>query len=172
MAILAYTKNWRTPENIRMVTGTLNHFGKIAKSGNWIGGVGRKMNDNRFKCTSCAWCAPFRAFHPEIIEVLMYRRPLTELAMLGIGNSVDVLAESAVNILHSLDDNGILRLRFDLPHNKKCSPRFLEYPTKYVDTRLEQYYKSRQTEPVGLLCDLTFWAVQFLTLVEKEEIAE
>ena len=38
-----------------------------------------------------------------------------------------------------------------------------EYPTAYVDVRLEPDYKRKY----ALECDLTFWAVQFLTLVEE-----
>ena len=80
--------------------------------------------------------------------------------------SIDFLLEN------SIDTNGILRLRFDLPHNEHYSPRYLEYPTKYVDTRLEPYYQPRVKNPVGLLCDLTFWAVQFLHLTKRESFYE
>ena len=60
----------------------------------------------------------------------------------------------------ALSGDGILRLNFSLPHNKRYSPIKIEYPTPYVDVRLESDYKKKN----ALECDLTFWAVQFLYL--------
>jgi len=51
----------------------------------------------------------------------------------------------------------------DSPHNKRYSPKNIEYPTAYVDVRLEPDYKRKY----ALECDLTFWAVQFLHLVKN-----
>lgn len=39
----------------------------------------------------------------------------------------------------------------------------IEYPTPYVDVRLEESYKN----DYGLDCDLTFWAVQFNEIVRE-----
>lgn len=86
----------------------------------------------------------------------MYRRPLTEIAMLGVGESVGVIRESAAKVREAIDTDGILRTKF-----KKSS--FSPYPTAYVDVRLEDDHKRKY----ALECDLTFWAVQFLTLVER-----
>jgi hypothetical protein len=90
----------------------------------------------------------------------MYRRPLTEIAMLGVGGDARVINESAANAEEALD-GGVLRMRFDLPHNKNFSPKKPGYPTAYSDVRLEPDYKKKN----AFLCDLTFWAVQFLNLV-------
>jgi hypothetical protein len=165
LAMLAYTRNWRTPENVKMMADFFNHLDAIAEPGGLVGGVSRLVN-GRLRCTSAAFTSPLRPFSPDILDIIVYRRLLTETAMLGVGESADVIAESAFNIHHAIDSGGILRLRFDLPHNKHYSPRYLEFPTKYADVRLEPVYEPRKREPVGLLCDLTFWAVQFLTLVE------
>jgi hypothetical protein len=61
--------------------------------------------------------------------------------MLGVGDSVGVLRESVVNTEDAIDSDGILRMRLYLPHNKRYSPKSIEYPTPYVDVRLESDYK-------------------------------
>ena len=81
--------------------------------------------------------------------------------MLGVGGSVGFISETAVNIQEAMDKDGILRMRFDLPHNKRYSPKNIaEYPTAYADVRLEADYKKKN----AFECDVTFWAVQFLHL--------
>jgi len=167
LAMLAYTHNWRTPENVKMLADFWNHLDAIAEHGNLIGGVSRLVN-GKLHCTSCAFTSPITPFSPENITTIVYRRLLTEISMLGASDSVDVINKSVFSVENSLDDDGVLRLRFDLPHNKHYSPRYIEYPTKYVDTRLEPYYQPRVKNPVGLLCDLTFWAVQFLHYTKME----
>lgn len=103
-----------------------------------------------------------KAFHPDLIDSILYRRVLTEIAMLGVGEQVDIIRESALNVRNALDDNGILRMNYAHSHNKRYSPKKLLYPTPYTDIRLEPDYNSKN----ALLCNLTFWAVQFLYLVE------
>ena len=83
------------------------------------------------------------------------------VAMLGVGESVGVLCETAVNIEEAMSHDGILRMRLDLPHNKRYSPKSIDYPTPYTDVRLEPDYRRKY----ALECDLTFWAVQFLHLM-------
>jgi hypothetical protein len=56
-------------------------------------------------------------------------------------------------------------MNFALPHNKRYSPKQIEYPTPYVDVRLEPDYKSK----TSLLCDLTYWAVEFLYLCDSAD---
>ena len=104
-----------------------------------------------------AFARPFSPFTSECINTVMYRRPLTELAMLGIGESVGVIKESVANVRAAMDADGILRTKY-----KKSS--FPTYPTAYVDIVLEADHKRKW----ALECDLTFWAVQFLTLVDDE----
>ena len=101
-----------------------------------------------------------RHFKADLIDNITYRRLLTEIALLGVGESVGVIRDSAANIESAIGDDGILRMNFDLPHNKRYSPKKIEYPTPYNDVRLEPDYKRKY----ALECDLTFWAVQFLFL--------
>lgn len=166
LAMLAYTQSWRTDKNVRMMADFFNHLDKIVESGSQVGGVSRLIN-GRLRCTSAAFTSLVRAFDPAIMDTIIYRRMLTEIAMLDVGLDAEVIAKSAFMVDAAIDGEGILRLHFDLPHNKRYSPRYLEYPTKYADVRLEPFYEPRKREPLGLLCDLTFWAVQFLTLVNK-----
>jgi len=158
LAMLAYTKNWRTDENMKMLTDSINHINTIMKPDNNM----HIHINGKFVVPCFAFCRPLRAFNADIIDSILYRRPLTEIAMLGIGKNVDIIRESVANIEEALSGNGILRLNFELPHNKRYSPKKIEYPTPYVDVRLEPDYKSK----TALLCDLTFWALQFLHLYD------
>ena len=157
LAKLAYTGKWRTAENIRLLADAINHRNVILP----------KNNDMKVKIKSDYYSVgllhrPFHPFHAEKVDSILYRRILTEIAMLGVGERVSIIRESVNNIQEAIDADGILRMRFDLPHNKRFSPKSIEYPTAYVDVRLEPDYKRKY----ALECDLTFWAVQFLTLVK------
>ena len=103
---------------------------------------------------------PIRPFSTDMVGSITYRRLLTEIAMLGAGTHVGVIRESAINVEEALNGDGILRLNFNLPHNKRYSPEKGGYPTAYADIRLEPDYEKK----TALDCDLTFWAVQFLYL--------
>ena len=151
LATLAHTYNWRTPEHVKMLSDSLNHINEIMKPdcniyvklGNTYAAEGLNALDR-----------PIRTFNAETVDITLYRRPLTEIAMLGVGESVRVIRESAANVREAIDTNGILKTKF-----KKSS--FPPYPTAYGDIRLEPDHKRKY----ALECDLTFWAVQFLTLV-------
>ena len=99
---------------------------------------------------------PIKAFATDITDTLMYRRLLSEIVMLGVGENVDIIRESAVNIKEAMKNDGILRLDLKYPKTKGYSP----YPTAYSDIQLEPDYKRKY----ALECDLTFWAIQFLYL--------
>lgn len=155
---LAYTKAWRTPENVRMMAAALNHYNVIFQGTNPIHvKIGSKYYVP-FPLNMAN--SPIRPFREDVIDSITYRRLLTEIAMLGVGDSARVIRESIANVEKAIDADGILRMRFDVPHNKRYSPKKIEYPTPYVDVRLESDYKRKY----ALECDLTFWAVQFLHL--------
>ena len=158
---LAYTIAWRTPANIALMAEALNRYNAIADGKPIHVKIG-----NRYYAPFPLNMAnrPIRPFHVNTIEAITYRRTLTEIAMLGVGDKVEVLRESAENIQEALAKDGILRLNFDAPHNKRYSPKKIEYPTAYTDVRLEPDYKSK----TALLCDLTFWAVQLMHLYNKQ----
>lgn len=159
---LAYTTAWRTPENMELMTDALNHYNLIMRGNPVHVKIG-----NRYYAPFPLNMAnrPIRPFRVDVIESITYRRLLTEIAMLGVGKNVCVIRESAANIEEALSRDGILRMDFNVPHNKRYSPKRLEYPTAYTDIRLESDYNSQ----TALDCDLTFWAVQFLQLVNNRE---
>jgi hypothetical protein len=159
LTTLAYTQNWRTPANVQILTDALNHLSAVMHEDN----IMHVKVRNKYYAPLGAMNRPIRAFRTDLIDVINYRRTLTEIAMLGVGENVGVIRESAANVREALDADGILRMRFDVPHNKRYSPKHIEYPTAYVDVRLEPDYKRKY----AFECDLTFWAVQFLTLVES-----
>jgi len=162
--MLAYTQSWRTPENVQMLADSLNHINKIMVPGSDL----TVKVGSTYYARGLAFNRPVKPFRAGDIDVCLYRRMLTEIAMLGVGESVGVIKESVNNVLEAIDADGILRMNFSKPHNKRYSPRYLVYPGAYNDDRLEPFYEPRKKEPIGLLCDLTFWAVQFLTLVKGE----
>ncbi len=152
LTTLAYTQSWRTPKSIQAMTNALNHLNDIMHDDN---SVSVKIG-NRYYGPLWALGRPIKPFIADKVETVMYRRPLTEIAMLGVGERVDVIRESAENIREAIDADGILRTKF-----KKTS--FSPFPTAYVDVRLEVDHKRKY----ALECDLTFWAVQFLHLVNE-----
>lgn len=157
VAMLAYTQSWRTDENVGMLADALNHINDIMKPDN---NMHVRVN-GKYAAPCFALTRPIRAFRPDLIDIITYRRLLTEIAMLGVGEKVAVIRESAANVREAIDKDGILRMNFDRPHNKRYSPKRIEYPTAYVDVRLEADYKEKK----ALLCDLTYWAVEFLHIV-------
>ena len=156
VAMLAYSQNWRTDENIRMLAEVFNHINDIMKPDNNM-----HVRINGKYTTPCfALIRPIRAFSPDLIDTITYRRLLTEIAMTGVGKNVNVIRESIANVEEAIDKDGVLRMNFERPHNKRYSPKHIEYPTAYVDVRLEADYKDKK----ALLCDLTYWAIEFLYL--------
>ena len=161
---LSYTTAWRTPENIRLMADAINNYCKILHGANPLHvKIGSKYYVP-FPINMAN--SPIRPFRADLIDSITYRRILTEIAMLGVGESVGVIKESIANVEDAIDDDGILKMRFEVPHNKRYSPKKIEYPTPYVDVRLEDDYKRKY----ALECDLTFWAVQFLHLCGKDNL--
>lgn len=71
---------------------------------------------------------------------------------------MDVIRESLEAVSAATDKEGVLKMNLEKPHNRHYFPMKIEYPTPYVDVRLEDNDKGSR----GLDCDLTFWAVQFI----------
>jgi hypothetical protein len=160
LATLAYTDSWRTDENKKMLRDSLNHINKIMKPNT---NMAVKIKSKYYAIGLCALDRPIRAFTPKLIDTIVYRRPLTEMAMCSLGYGVNVLRESADNIMEALSADGILRFdKEQLKNNRKYLNAHI-YPTPYADVRLETDKKRKYS----LECDLTFWAVEFLKLLEE-----
>ena len=160
LEMLAYTQDWRTPENVNMLADSLNHINAIMKPDNQM--------SIKIKGKYIGPCfpliRPLYPFRADRVDNILYRRYLTEIAMLGVGEKVNIINESIANIKEALDKDGILRTNFDLPKYRRNLAQNIEYPTAYVDVKLEPDYKRKY----ALECDLTFWAVQFLSLVKTK----
>jgi hypothetical protein len=117
---------------------------------------------SKYSGPGSALIKPLQPFRAETLDKILYRRYLTEIAMLGVGEKVGIIRESVVNVNETLDADGILRTFFDMP-KYRCYLANIEYPTAYVDVILEPDYKRKYAQE----CGLTFWAIQFLTLAEE-----
>lgn len=155
----AYTRAWRGGADRRLPAVAINRMEEIPGGGNRI----QIRIRGKYMAPGWAPVRPFRPFRAGCIETIMCRRPLTELAMPGLGGAADVLRVSAENIREAMDADGILRLDFRRLRNKRYSPESIEYPGACVDVRPEADY----ADETALLCDLTFWAVEFLHLYEN-----
>jgi len=160
LTMLAYTKSWRTEESMAMMAQALNHRNAILPDDTDL-----KV---RIKSNYYSIGLLFRKYKPFRLDEVasngtmpttLYRRVLTEIAMLGVGERVDIIRESVANVAQALEADGVLRL----PRGMRFSAKNVEYPTAYADVRLEPDYRRRY----ALECDLTFWAVQFLYLVQQ-----
>jgi len=157
LAALAYTESWRTPGNVQTMADAINHICNIMREGNEI------QVKIKGKCSGVLWALnwPIRPFSVNTPDSIMYRRVLTEIAMLGVGRRAEVIRRSAVNIEEALSADGILRFNYAKPADRrKYIP---QWPTAYCDVALEPDYKKK----TALDCDMTFWAVQFLHLTKQ-----
>ena len=156
LAALAYTHIWRAPETVKAMADAINHMNTILKPD---GNYGIKYET---KYNGAFWpiFQPFRPFDVNMPDSILYRRVLTELAMLGAGTQINVLQQSVDNVEEALSADGILRFNYAKPADRrKYIP---QWPGYYVDVALEPNYKKK----TALDCDMTFWAVQFLHLVK------
>lgn len=96
----------------------------------------------------------------------MYRRILTEIAMLGVGCCAEVIRQSVENAGEALEADGILRFHFTIAAQRR--KHTIKWPTAYVYVALEPDYKKK----TDLDCDMTSWAVQFLYLIKEKNFYE
>jgi hypothetical protein len=162
LAVLAYSKAWRSPENIRMMADALNHRNAILPE---KGDVQVKIH-GRYYAVGLLF-RKIQPFRPEVASFILHRRLLTEMAMLGVGERVGVIRESSASVKEAIDADGILRMRFRSSQDKHAFIKGTAYPTAYADVRLETDKKRKY----ALECDLTFWAVQFLHLVNEGSVS-
>jgi hypothetical protein len=162
LSTLAYTNNWRTKKNISVMVDAINHLGKI---------IHKEYNmhvkiKNNYYCPLWALTRPLKAFSLDILpnNYVMYRRVLTEIAMLGVGDKVNVIKDSIDRVKEALSKDGIMHVKFNSSYQKQRYLKMLEYTTAYSEVGLEENYKREK----ALECDLTFWAIQFLNFVNKK----
>ncbi len=150
---LAHTNAWRTDENIVMLADAINNLNVVMRDDNE---VSIKMG-NQYVGPGWAYIRPFYPFSPTGTPTRL--KELTHLAMLGVGENVPILRETADAILENLTENdGVLKMTFETPYRKKAFVEGFKYSTPYAEIGLEADYR----KPDALWCNLTFWAVQFL----------
>jgi len=154
LAGLAYTNNWRTPENLQLMAEALNHRNAIMPINN---DMQVKIKNNYYSVGLLF--RPFREFNENTIDFILYRRVLTEIAMLGVGEKVDIIRKSVTHLEEALSKDGIIR--WNLSPYQKQQIKTYHIPSAYCDIWLEDNHKKVN----GLECDLTFWAVQFFSLL-------
>jgi hypothetical protein len=87
--------------------------------------------------------SPIRPFRADVIDIVTYRRLLTEIAMLGVGDRVGVIKDSIAGIEDALNEDGILKMRFDLPLTSVSPLRTSIIRPPISDVRLEPDYKRK-----------------------------
>ena len=160
LAALAYTQKWRTPKTVNWMANAINHINDIMIDDNAfavkIGGT--------YQGTGWALGRPIKHFDVNVVDSVMYRRFLTEIAMLGVGCNVEIIRRSMENIEEALSNDGILRFNYAKPEDKR--KYYPQWPTAYCDVTLEPDRKKK----TAIDCDMTFWAVQFLHFVKQNKI--
>ena len=155
---LAHTTSWRNEGAINTMVKAINYHDQIMKDDN----VMQVKIGSRYYGPLWAYVAPFQAFAENQIGTVAQRKTLTNLAKVG-GSKIDVVRKSAEIVKHALEKDGILKIDFESAYQKRRYKAGLKYPGPYSEVALEQEYKT----DTAIWCDLTFWAVQFLHLLEN-----
>ncbi len=153
---LAHTKSWRSEATVSAFAQAVNHYSRVVKEGSnlhvKIGGS--------YSVPLWAYRYPFKPFEPAKPAGTALRKTLTHLAMAG-GSQIDVVRQSADAVREAIAQDGVLRVRFESPHHKRVFKKALEFPTPYSEIALEPSHKT----DTALWCELTFWAVQLLSIL-------
>ena len=140
---LAHTKSWRSEATVSAFAQAVNHHSRVVKEGSnlhvKIGGS--------YSVPLWAYRYPFKPFEPAKPAGTALRKTLTHLAMAG-GSQLDVVRQSADAVREAIAQDGVLK-------------KALEFPTPYSKIALEPSHKT----DIALWCELTFWAVQLLSIL-------
>ncbi len=154
---LAYTNSWRSKESIDTMTDAMNHLCKIMKDDNNM----HVKIGSRYYAPLWAYVRPFKPFTTKATFDVALRKTLTHLAMVG-GTKIDVVKQSADIIKEALANDGILRVEFEGQYQKKRFKDNMKFPGPYSEISLEANHKT----DTAVWCELTFWAVQLLSLLD------
>ncbi len=155
---LAYSKTWRDEERIVTVANAINHLCSIMSEENLL----HVKIGNKYYVPCWAYVRPFKAFTTEATTEVALRKTLTHLAMVA-GDKIDVVRQSAEVVKAALKTDGVLRVSFDSPYQKKYFKQNMSIPGPYSEISLETSHKS----DTQICCELTFWAVQFLHILKQ-----
>jgi hypothetical protein len=161
LQVLSHTYSWRNTETLKTLADVLNRINAITPEPVHI----HVRAGNTYHTPLWELSRPLKPYETNCTDSVCYRRSLTDIVMLGIGKQVEVTKISAERLLDDLKADGILRLAFKSAAEKRKFKACLEYPGPYNDVRLEPDYKT----DLSIWCDLTFWAVQFLSLYDANQ---
>lgn len=155
---LVHTQSWRNDESVGEIIKAINYHDEIMKDDNRMAiKIGSKYYGPLW-----AYVAPFKAYEVNKIGTAQ-RKTLTHLAMVG-GDKIDVVRKSADVVREALAEDGVLRIDFESSYQKRRYKEGLKYPEPYSEVALELDYK----KDTAMWCDLTFWAVQLLSIIEEK----
>ena len=155
---LAHTTSWRNENSINTMVNAINYHDQIMKDDNVL----QVKIGSRYYVPLWAYVTPFQAFAENRVGTVVQRKTLTNLAKVG-GSKIDVVRKSAEIVKHALEKDGILKIDFESAYQKRCYKAGLKYPGPYSEVALEQEYKN----DIAIWCELTFWAVKLLDIVEN-----
>lgn len=154
---LAYTKNWRTPESVKLLADAIDHHDRILKEGD---SFAVKLNGRQVG-PGWAYMQPFFPLSfPQ--KAPNHRKTLTALAKV-CGNRTEVIRKSFITLEEMLADDGILKTSFESAYQKKCFKSNFLSAHPYAEIGLEPDHR----KDTAIWCELTFWAVQFLHIIDQ-----
>lgn len=156
---LANTKSWRTEEKIARLAQAIDHHDRITKD--W-GGFAVKIGGKQVG-PGWAYMQPFLPLSfPQ--KTPNQRKTLTALAKV-CGDRTQVVRESAATLKEMIAEDGVLRTTFESSYQKSRFKDNFRSAHPYVEIGLEPDHK----KDTAIWCELTFWAVEFLYLLEGGE---
>ena len=158
---LAHTESWRSDKSVDTIISAINYHDEIMTDA-FMNAFSIKVG-NQYNGPLWAYTYPFCAFEScKITGVTAQRKILTHLAMIG-GGRTDAVRKTADFVADVLSRDGMLRPEFESAYQKRRYKEGLEFPTPYSEIALEPSPKT----DTSLCCELTFWAVQLLSIVER-----
>ena len=100
-----------------------------------------------------------------IVESINYHDKIMKddnVMQIKIGSRIDVVRKSAEIVQEALSKEGYLQIDFDSAYQKQRYKAGLKYPGPYSEVALEPDHK----KDTAIWCELTFWAVQFLDIID------
>ena len=153
---LANTRSWRTPENIARLAEAIDHHDRITKD---FGGFAVKMGGKQVG-PGWAYMNPFFPLSfPQ--KAPNHRKTLTALAKV-CGDRTQVVRESLDTLQEMLAGDGVLRTTFASSYEKSRFKDNFRSGHPYAEAGLEPDHR----KDTAIWCELTFWAVEFLHIIE------
>ena len=154
---LANTYSWRNAETVARLAKAIDHHDRITKD---FGGFAVKLGGKQVG-PGWAYMNPFLPLSfPQ--KAPNQRKTLTALARV-CGDRTQVVRESADTLCEMLSDDGVLRTSFSSSYEKSRFKDNFRSGHPYAEVGLEPDHK----KDTAIWCELTFWAVEFLHILQN-----